>query len=108
MATCVHGVKRHLPGHEGACDSCDRDRDDMPLDRCQHCNRLGTWGIRSHPKYSVKVGVIIPDGYAGLIAYYAPDPESLGVLVDIFKESKGVDIIATEFFDGREWKEITV
>ena len=105
MTKCPHGVDRRMPGNAGLCGSCDSDRADMPLDRCPCCNRLGTWGIRSHPKFSVKAGVRV-EGELDLVAFYAHSAPAIWALADVLSNDGFSDVIAVEEFDGAEWKEI--
>lgn len=101
MAKCVHGVERT----GGFCNTCETDRGDRPLDRCQCCGRHGIWGIRSHPKYSIKVGMVI-EGELDMAVFYAHDERSIWALENTFSNDGFSDVIAVEHFDGKEWVEI--
>lgn len=103
MAKCIHGVDRSLSLKGGAlCDRCDVDREDMPLDRCQSCGALGTWGLRSHPKFAVKVGTRI-NGELDMVAYYAHTLDHATSLADVFRNDGFSDVLAVEHWDGLRW-----
>lgn len=99
---CPHGYERSLPGRQGLCPSCDTDREDMPLDRCPCCSRIGTWGIRSHPKFAVKVGTRI-NGELDMVAFYAHELDHATALADTFRNDGFSEVIAVEHWDGRQW-----
>lgn len=102
MSKCIHGVRREQGGYLGQCKRCDEDNAAMPLDRCQCCGRLGTWGIRAHPKFSAKLGLHV-DGELDLVPLYAHTRAHLDAIVAMMPECA---LVTIEEFNGKEWVEL--
>lgn len=66
-----------------------------------------TLGIRIHPKYALRVGVIYSTDDADLTAFYSHDLRSLQELSEFLKsDSRFFEPLGTEEWDGTEWKEL--
>ena len=82
------------------------------FDRCPDCGSSGVYGLRCHPKYSVKVGIVVEETIHGKVynmpAYYAHYLPEFKALVSILSAHPDVDIISTEHWDGSWWREIVL
>lgn len=82
------------------------------FDRCPSCGSLGQFGLRCHPKFSVKVGIngvrMEDGGHPELTAFYAHDLVSFKVLVDWLKTGGNFMVMETQKWDPRlkAWIEI--
>jgi hypothetical protein len=81
------------------------------LDRCTHCGEIaGPLGLRSHPRFSLKVAVVKhdPEGdgtYLDLAAFYSHSEDDMRALASRFPRE---DIVAVERWGGSTWVEINL
>lgn len=74
------------------------------FDKCPQCGSHPQMGLRCHPKFSVKAGImaIDEDGRRtpDLVAYYAHDLPSFKALVEALRAAPNVEVLECE-----QWKE---
>lgn len=79
-------------------------------DTCPNCGELGPLGLRCHPKWSLKVGILLrkeDGGEPAMVAYYAHDKPSAMVLLNAFAKGGSNIILAFEHWNGERWIEVT-
>lgn len=76
----------------------------LEFDKCPKCGAEPTFGLRCHPKWSVKVGILLPN-FADLTAFYAHDGQAAAALYHSMVKA-GHDVISFEHWDGTSWKEL--
>lgn len=81
---------------------------ELDFDHCPECGALPIFGLRCHPKFSVKAGIKLPNGGLDLVAYYAHDVDSALVLYNMLENDHLSDVISLEQWSGpnKKWLEI--
>jgi hypothetical protein len=77
------------------------------FDHCPECGALPKFGLRCHPKFSLKVGVTLRDGTPDFVAYYAHDRASTEALHDVLAAANH-DFIEVEQWTGDKWEPIQI
>lgn len=78
------------------------------FDKCPRCGAEPTLGLRCHPKYSVKVGIIYGPDRADLVAFYAHDEFSLRAMKAALETNPSFTVMEMEYWDAgyQKWMEL--
>lgn len=74
----------------------------LVFDKCPKCGSEGTFGLRCHPKWSIKVGIVWSE-YSDMVAYYAHDEDSAKALYDVLNGTEGMTILGVDHWGGDKW-----
>lgn len=83
---------------------------EQDFDKCPECGALPVFGLRCHPKFSLKVGMMV-DGEWDMVAFYAHDETHLRALAEKFghDDSRAHQlqdcILGMDRWDGQKWVE---
>lgn len=81
------------------------------FDKCPECGAFPVFGLRCHPKFSLKVGMQV-DGEWDMVAFYAHDEPSLRALAEKFGHDDTKShlvqdtILGMDRWDGEKWVEL--
>lgn len=78
------------------------------FDRCPECGAIPQFGLRCHPKFSLKVGVSYGKDDADYVAYYAHDERAIRHLENVFANDPfSSDTMVMERWnsDTKKWEE---
>lgn len=73
------------------------------FDLCPSCGSFGQFGLRCHPKFSVKVGIhavrMEDGGHPDMVSYYAHTLVAFKALVDWLRVCNNMTILGCERWD---------
>jgi hypothetical protein len=74
------------------------------FDRCPACGTFPKFGLRSHPKFSIKV-VVNTETLVDIVPYYAHTREHIVALRALLVGNPAITVISLDEWDGEQWVE---